>query len=114
MRHTLFSLGRARPAAVRFSAWQQPQEDGEDTSTTGGPLWPDLFRGPSAHGLDPWAPTSSSLAVSLPRKTWMAGTSPAKAIFSCIKFTTDDRRPGTGQPWIKSGHDQEATAAGLA
>ena len=43
-----------------------------------GPLWPDLIRGPSAHGLVPWASTSSwALAISADT-TWMPGTSPGK------------------------------------
>jgi hypothetical protein len=35
----------------------------------------------------------------------MAGPSPAKGIFGCVWIVGDNRFPSTGQPWIKSGHD---------
>src|SRR5208282_6347468 len=41
------------------------------------PSWPDLFRGPSAHGLVPWASASSNAT----EKAWITGTSPVMTIW---------------------------------
>jgi len=68
-----------------------------------GPLfssWPGLSRGPSAHGLVPWASTPET-------RTWMCGTSPRK--------TTSDRflrahLPARIKRWTPSGPSSRSRA----
>src|SRR5882724_8836517 len=94
--------GRAKPTAVRFSFLLQLHE--EDTGTTFGSPWPDLFR----------PPTSSNVALSTAGKAWMAGTSPAKGIVGCIERATNNRFRSTGQPWAKPGQDEIRVAISLS
>jgi hypothetical protein len=58
---------------------------------------------------------SSKEAVPTARKAWMAGTSPAKGIWSCVRIATSNRSPSTGQqPWVKPGHDDFYAAFSVA
>ena len=77
--------------AVRFSFLLQLYEGAEDTCTTVGPPWPDLFR----------PPTSLTAAPATAGKAWMAGRSPAKGISGCIERAMNRRFRSTGQPRVK-------------
>jgi hypothetical protein len=72
--------------AVRFSFLLQLYEGAEDTCTTVGPPWPDLFR----------PPTSLNAAPATAGKAWMAGRSPAKGISGCIERVMNSRFRSTG------------------
>jgi hypoxanthine phosphoribosyltransferase len=79
--------------AVRFSFLLQLCEGAEDTCTTVGPPWPDLFR-----------LSTPSRPLREPRsKTWVAGTSPATGISGCIDRITNNLFRSTGQPRREAG-----------
>src|SRR5712692_8356739 len=98
---------RVKPTAVRFSFSLQLYEGAEDTCTTDGPPWPDLFRPPAS--LNAAQPTAGTawMATDQVRGLKAHGPSPAKGSSGCIERATNNRFRSTGQPWVKPGHGEE-------
>src|SRR6266851_985050 len=101
---------RVKPAAVRFSFSLQlyeGAEDTEDTCTTDGPPWPDLFRPPASLNAAPPTAGTAWMATDQVRGLKAHGPSPAKGSSGCIERATNNRFRSTGQPWVKPGHGEE-------
>src|SRR5713226_2820554 len=94
---------RVKPTAVRFSFSLQRYEGAEDTCTTDGPPWPDLFRPPASLNAAPPTAGTAWMATDQVRGLKAHGPSPAKGSSGCIERATNNRFRSTGQPWAEPG-----------